>query len=50
MSKPDSLSQNMILADINPSLLLAGDVPRLIDERQILMQYSILVQEGLCGY
>ncbi len=35
MSKSDSLKQNMMLADINPSLLLAGDVPRLIDEWQI---------------
>lgn len=35
MSKPDSLKQNMMLADINPSLLLAGEAPRLIDEWQI---------------
>lgn len=35
MSKPDSLKQNLMLVDINPSLLLAGDVPRLIDEWQI---------------
>ena len=35
MSKPDNLKQNMMLADINPSLLLTGDVPRLIDEWQI---------------
>lgn len=35
MSKPDNLKQNMMLADINPSLLLIGDVPRLIDEWQI---------------
>lgn len=35
MSKPDSLKQNMMLADINPSLLLVGEVPRLIDEWQI---------------
>ena len=35
MSKPDSLKQNLMLADINPSLLLTGEVPRLIDEWQI---------------
>ena len=35
MSKPDNLKQNIMLADINPSLLLTGDVPRLIDEWQI---------------
>ena len=35
MSKPDSIKQNLMLADINPSLLLEGDVPRLIDEWQI---------------
>lgn len=35
MSKPDSIKQNMMLADLNPSLLLSGDVPRLIDEWQI---------------
>jgi len=35
MSKPDNRKQNMMLADINPSLLLTGDVPRLIDEWQI---------------
>lgn len=35
MSKPDSIKQNMMLADINPSLLLLGEVPRLIDEWQI---------------
>ena len=35
MSKPDSIKQNLMLADINPSLLLLGEVPRLIDEWQI---------------
>ena len=35
MSKPDTMKQNLMLADINPSLLLEGDVPRLIDEWQI---------------
>lgn len=35
MTKPDSLKQNMMLADINPSLLLTGEVPRLIDEWQV---------------
>ena len=35
MSRPDTMKQNLMLVDINPSLLLAGDVPRLIDEWQI---------------
>ena len=35
MSKPDSMKQNMMLADISPSLLLTGEMPRLIDEWQI---------------
>ncbi|MBQ7919098.1 MAG: ATP-binding protein [Lachnospiraceae bacterium] len=35
MSKPDSVKQNLMLADISPSLLLTGEVPRLIDEWQI---------------
>ena len=35
MSKPDSVKQNMMLAEISPSLLLTGEVPRLIDEWQI---------------
>ncbi len=35
MSKPDSVKQNKMLADISPSILLNGEVPRLIDEWQI---------------
>lgn len=35
MAKPEDKSQNLILADINPSLLLEGNTPRLIDEWQI---------------
>ena len=35
MTKPDEKEQNLTLAEINPSLLLQGDVPRLIDEWQI---------------
>lgn len=35
MAKPEDKSQNLILADINPSVLLEGDIPRLIDEWQI---------------
>lgn len=35
MAKPDSMKQNIMLADINPSLLLEGEVPRLLDEWQI---------------
>lgn len=35
MAKPEDKDQNITLADLNPSLLLAGDVPRLIDEWQL---------------
>jgi len=35
MQNPDTRSQNILLADIRPSELLKGDVPRLIDEWQI---------------
>ncbi len=35
MAKSDEQEQNRILAEINPGLLLEGDVPRLIDEWQI---------------
>lgn len=35
MAKPEDKNQNLTLADINPSLLLSGDTPRLIDEWQI---------------
>ena len=35
MANPENKEQNLMLADINPSLLLKGDVPRLIDEWQI---------------
>ena len=35
MSKPDNMKQNLTLAEINPSLLLEGETPRLIDEWQI---------------
>ncbi len=35
MSKPDEKEQNIIMAEINPNLLLKGEVPRLIDEWQI---------------
>lgn len=35
MADPKSLEQNLSLADINPSLLLTGDTPRLIDEWQL---------------
>lgn len=35
MANPENKDQNLMLADINPSLLLKGDVPRLIDEWQI---------------
>lgn len=35
MAKPDTFKQNMMLADVDPSLLLEGDTPRLIDEWQI---------------
>lgn len=35
MSKPDEVKANLIAADINPSKLLEGETPRLIDEWQI---------------
>lgn len=35
MDDPQHIEQNKILADINPSLLLQGKTPRLIDEWQI---------------
>ena len=35
MAKPEDKSQNLTLVDINPSLLLEGNAPRLIDEWQI---------------
>ena len=35
MTNPEEKEQNVTLADLNPSLLLIGEVPRLIDEWQI---------------
>ncbi len=35
MAKPEDKEQNILLADINPSLLLNGKTPRLIDEWQL---------------
>lgn len=35
MAKPEDKAQNLTLADINPTLLLEGEAPRLIDEWQI---------------
>ena len=35
MARPEDKEQNLTLADINPSLLLEGEVPRLIDEWQL---------------
>lgn len=35
MQEPDKVKQNLELAEINPSLLLAGETPRLIDEWQM---------------
>ena len=35
MQEPDKVKQNLELADINPSQLLSGDTPRLIDEWQM---------------
>ena len=35
MANPENKEQNLMLSDINPSLLLKGEVPRLIDEWQI---------------
>lgn len=35
MAQPEDKNQNLTLVDINPSLLLKGETPRLIDEWQI---------------
>lgn len=35
MANPENKEQNLMMADINPSLLLSGATPRLIDEWQI---------------
>lgn len=34
-ANPDEKEQNVTSADLNPNLLLKGDIPRLIDEWQI---------------
>ena len=38
MSEPGKLKQNLQVAEINPSILLQGEVPRLVDEWQIAPQ------------
>lgn len=35
MANPEDREQNIALSELNPSLLLTGEIPRLIDERQI---------------
>ena len=35
MANPEDKEQNLTLSDLNPSLLLKGEIPRLIDEWQI---------------
>lgn len=35
MAKPEDKLHNLTLVDINPSLILEGDTPRLINEWQI---------------
>ena len=35
MANPESMGQNLTLADTNPGILLKGEIPRLIDEWQI---------------
>lgn len=35
MSRPEEKEQNIVLADINPTILLQGETPRLIDEWQL---------------
>ena len=35
MANPESMGQTLTLADINPGILLKGEIPRLIDEWQI---------------
>lgn len=43
MDAPADKEQNILLADINPSLLLSGETPRLIDEWQIAPKYGMLL-------
>lgn len=47
MAKPEDKEQNLTLADINPSLLLNGNTPRLIDEWQIAPKLWDAVRLGL---
>lgn len=35
MTKPEDKEQNIILSEVNPSILLKGETPRLIDEWQV---------------
>lgn len=35
MTEPDNINQNLMLADVSPTVLLQGDTPRLIDEWQV---------------
>ena len=35
MAKPEDVTQNLLLSELKPSLLLQGETPRLIDEWQI---------------
>ena len=37
MSEPGKLKQNLQVAEINPSILLQGEVPRLVDEWQLAL-------------
>ena len=48
MAKPEDKEQNLTLADINLSLLLNGNTPRLIDEWQIAPKLWDAVIAYLC--
>ncbi len=39
MTNPEDKTQNLTLADLNPTLLLKGETPRLIDEWQVTPKF-----------
>ena len=41
MAKPEDKEQNITLAELNPSILLKGKTPRLIDEWQIAKKVNL---------
>ena len=54
MSKPEDVKSNLMAADIKPSKLLEGDIPRLIDEWQIApklwdaVRFEVDHRKGIC--